>query len=357
MSKLQRVLIMAGGTGGHVFPALAVAALFQANQIDVQWLGTEKGLEARLVPEAGYPLHFITITGLRGKTFKEKLSAPWRLLQAIFQAKRMIKKINPDLVIGMGGFASGPGGIASILLGKKLVIHEQNAKPGLTNKCLAMVASKVLEAFPQTFKKRTKTETIGNPLRQEIILQTPHHKNYTQPAKLLIFGGSLGAEAINKLLPGAIAKLPSELRPEIYHQSGEKNWADTKNAYASAGIVANVVPFIQDMDKAYAWADMVLCRAGALTVSELCAVGLGGILIPYPYAVDDHQTANARFMSAEKAAYLIQQSALTEEVLVDLLKELCSSSEKRLAMGQAAYRLRTINAGERFFNICKEMCH
>ena len=360
MTKLKRVLIMAGGTGGHVFPGLAVAKALRQRGIDVQWLGTRKGLEAKLVPDANIPLHFIAISGLRGKKFQDMLLAPWRLLKAVVEASRIIKKINPDIVIGMGGFVSGPGGIASWFLGKKLIIHEQNAKPGLTNQYLAKIASKVLEGFPNTFGKNNKTVTTGNPVRQELIsFTTPtlRLKDRAKPMRLLVFGGSLGAQAINEMLPKAIAQLPPELRPAIKHQSGEKQFADTAKAYQTEGVFAEVMPFIHEMDKAYDWADMVLCRAGALTVAELCATGLGAILIPYPYAVDDHQTANANFMVSQQAAVMVQQSVLTEEKLAAMLMEFILSGEKRLNMAEAAYQLRRADATEKILNICEETCH
>lgn len=359
MTKLKRVLIMAGGTGGHVFPGLAVAKRFRDQGVTVQWLGTRKGLEAKLVPEANFKLHFISITGLRGKGWKDLIIGPWRLLMAIIEARRIIKKFDPDVVIGMGGFVSGPGGIASFLLGKKLVIHEQNAKPGLTNKWLATIATKVLEGFPNTFKPNKVTITTGNPVRKEIAdLTSPEHRfiNRTKP-RLLIFGGSLGATALNELLPEALAKLPESIRPDIMHQSGKIQFAATSLAYESLGINAHVLPFIDEMDKAYAWADVVLCRAGALTIAELCAVGLGAILVPYPYAVDDHQTANANYMAERKAAILIQQADLSVDVLVKLLMELCGSADKRMAMAKAAFQLRKVDATEKVLNICEEICH
>ncbi len=356
MTKLQRVLIMAGGTGGHVFPGLAVAKCFREQGVTVEWLGTRKGLEAKVVPEADFKLHYMSITGLRGKGWKDLFFGPWRLLRATLQAKRIIKKFNPDVVIGMGGFVSGPGGIAAFLLRKKLVIHEQNAKPGLTNKWLATIATKVLEGFPNTFKKAI---TTGNPVRKEISAVIAPENRLVNRAKprLLIFGGSLGATALNELLPKALAKLPESIRPDIMHQAGNIQFADTAKAYATLGLSAHVVPFINEMDKAYEWADVVLCRAGALTIAELCAVGLGAILVPYPYAVDDHQTANANYMAQGKAAILVQQADLSVDVLVKLLQELCSSADKRMAMAKAAFQLRKIDATEKVLNICEEICH
>lgn len=359
MTKLKRVLIMAGGTGGHVFPGLAVAKSFRDQGVNVEWLGTRKGLETKLVPEAGFKLHFISITGLRGKGWKDLIYGPWRLLRATIESIRIIKNFNPDIVIGMGGFASGPGGIAAFLVGKKLVIHEQNARPGLTNQWLSLIATRVLEGFPNTFKQGKAIITTGNPVRSEIAsLKSPDIRlmNRAKP-HLLVFGGSLGANALNELLPKALIALPESMRPDIIHQAGTIQFADTAKAYENLGLKAEVVPFINEMDKAYEWADMVLCRAGALTIAELCAVGLGAILVPYPYAVDDHQTANANYMAKENAAILIQQASLSVDVLVSLLSELCGSAEKRMAMAKAAFQLRRIDATERVLNICEEICH
>jgi len=360
MAKLTRVLIMAGGTGGHVFPGLAVAKQLRDQGIIVNWLGTYKGLEAKLVPEAGIPINFINISGFRGKSLKDKLFIPWRITIALIQSIRVIQQFKPNVVIGMGGFVSGPGGIASWLLGKKLVIHEQNAKPGSTNKWLAKVAHKVLEAFPNTFIKRRKVYTVGNPLRNEIArFSAPDRRvNHAEQVKhLLVLGGSLGAQAINELLPKALAKLPANIRPAVWHQTGEKHFTSTLKAYENVGVIAEITPFIVEMDKAYAWADVVLCRAGALTIAELCAVGLGAILVPFPYAIDDHQTANANFMVKQHAALLVQQAALTEDRLAGLLEELCGSGEQCMAMAQAAYALRKIDATEKIITVCKEICH
>ncbi|MEO8402029.1 MAG: undecaprenyldiphospho-muramoylpentapeptide beta-N-acetylglucosaminyltransferase [Gammaproteobacteria bacterium] len=360
MLKLRRVLIMAGGTGGHVFPGLAVAKCMQAQGVEVNWLGTRKGLEATLVPDAGIPIHFISISGVRGKGIKDLLLAPFRLTLAVWQAIRIIRQLQPDVVLGMGGFASGPGGIASWLLRCPLVVHEQNAKPGTTNKALARVASKVLEGFPNTFLNRHNTLTVGNPVRKEIIeLLGPKLKNRKinpESLHLLVLGGSLGATAINQLLPQALAKLPENLRPNVYHQAGEKHHADTVAAYQHAGVKANVVPFIKTMDQAYAWADLVLCRAGALTVAELCAAGVGAILVPFPHAIDDHQTANATFMAKNDAALLIQQNALNADNLADILQEFVQSPSRFETMANAAYELRKIDATEKVLSVCEEVC-
>jgi UDP-N-acetylglucosamine--N-acetylmuramyl-(pentapeptide) pyrophosphoryl-undecaprenol N-acetylglucosamine transferase len=359
MSKLKKVLIMAGGTGGHIFPGLAVAKLLRSQQVEVHWLGTHKGLEARVIPEAGFPLHFISINGLRGKGIKDLLLAPFRLCHAIYQSLQIIRQVKPDVILGMGGFVSGPGGIASWLLRCPLVIHEQNAKIGLTNRWLAHVATKTLEGFPNVFPLRQKAVTTGNPVRMEIAMVASPEQRFAgrkPPLCLLVLGGSLGAAAINDLIPLALAKIPSAERPQVYHQTGEKHFDKTLQAYQVAGVTANVVPFITEMDQAYAWADVVLCRAGALTIAELCAAGLGAILVPYPYAVDDHQTANADYLVKHQAAVLVSQTALTENRLIELLQQLSASPERREAMAQAAYRLRRVEATNEILTICEEIC-
>ncbi len=354
------VLIMAGGTGGHIFPGLAVARALSHQGVEVHWLGTATGLEARLIPEAGFPLHCIQVGGVRGKGLKTLLHAPWILFRAVFQSIRIIRSIKPTVVIGMGGFASGPGGIASLLLRKKLIIHEQNAKAGLTNRCLSVMADKIFEAFPHTFSARFKKriKTIGNPIREELFSMPEPSSRFTSARAprtlrwhLLVLGGSLGAVAINDILPGALALLPPDDRPDVYHQTGEKHFGPAQMAYQTLGLSVNIVPFIADMKAAYAWADGVLCRAGASTVSELCAVGLGAILVPYPHAVDDHQTLNAQFMVKLGAALLVQQSALTEEVLANRLQMLSTAYKE---MANAAFSLRQVNATTEIVNQCKE---
>ena len=358
MTALNRVLIMAGGTGGHVFPGLATARYFQDRGVEVHWLGTSKGLESRVIPEAGIPLHLIEISGLRGKGVTSLLKAPWLIYKAVMQSVRILREIKPDVVIGMGGFASGPGGIASYLTRCPLVIHEQNAKAGLTNKVLSRVARRVLQGFPGAFPDAKKVMTVGNPVRREIeavpepAVRIPPAR---QPFRLLVLGGSLGAKALNDMVPQALAVLSPEVCPDVWHQTGDKNYADTKTLYESMGVSANLVPFVKDMAEAYAWADMVLCRAGALTVAELCAVGLGAVFVPFPYAVDDHQTANADFMVRHDAALCVQQKELTAGRLAEIVGEFALSPSKRQNMAEAAYRLRHIHVTEKIFEICEEI--
>lgn len=359
MTALKRVLIMAGGTGGHVFPGLAVAQYLREQGVDVHWLGTSQGIEARLVPEASIPLHLVTITGLRGKGIKTLLTAPIKMLKAFLQSKRIINMVKPDVVIGMGGFVSGPGGLAAWLTGRPLIIHEQNAKAGLTNKLLARLAKRVLEGFPTAFPAQSKVIMVGNPVRAAIEnLPRPEVRFHSprSPFHLLVLGGSLGAQALNDVLPRALAKLRQEERPVIWHQTGDKHFADAKKIYDSIGIEANLTPFVNNMAEAYSWADMVICRAGALTVAELCSAGLGAIFVPYPYAVDDHQTANADFMVNSQAAICIQQSELTDSRLADIVRELSRSPERRLTMAQAAYQLRHERVAEKIYEICRGVC-
>lgn len=358
MKELKRILIMAGGTGGHVFPGLAVANYAKQQGVEVHWLGTSAGLEARLVPEANIPLHEISISGLRGKGIKPLLTAPFKISAAIMQAKRIIKQVNPDVVIGMGGFASGPGGIASWMLKYPLIIHEQNAKAGFTNKQLFRFAKRVLEGFPGAFKPHPKVITVGNPVRADIENMQPPVVRFSPTlakCRLLVIGGSLGAQVFNSMLPQALALIPPDARPEVWHQTGDKHYEAAKKSYESMKIEANLAPFIKDMAQAYGWADMVLCRAGALTVTELCSAGLGAVLIPFPHATDDHQTANANFMVKNGAALCVQQSALTPERLADIVREYASAPAKRFAMAEAAYKSRYTHVAEKIFKVCEEL--
>lgn len=351
--QLKRVLIMAGGTGGHVFPGLAVARYLHENNVDVHWLGTKQGIESKLVPAANIPLHLITIGGLRGKGVKTLMSAPIKISAAVRQSLCVIKEVNPDAVIGMGGFVSGPGGVASWLSRRPLIIHEQNAKAGLTNKVLARFSRRVLEGFPHAFRKQPKVIPVGNPVRHEIESLPPPSERFdsSTPFRLLILGGSLGAQALNEIVPRALARLKPEERPEVWHQTGEKHFETAQKAYQSMGVLAKLTPFISDMAQAYAWANMVLCRAGASTVAELCAAGLGAIFVPFPYAVDDHQTANASYMVKNNAALCIQQAELTDTQLADILRQFTHSPEKRLAMAESAYQLRKVKVAEKFYEI------
>jgi UDP-N-acetylglucosamine--N-acetylmuramyl-(pentapeptide) pyrophosphoryl-undecaprenol N-acetylglucosamine transferase len=330
---------MAGGTGGHVFPGLAVARGLMERGVPVAWLGTRRGLESRLVPLAGISLHLVSVGGLRGKGLWTRLFAPFRLLWALSQSLALMLRLRPQAVIGMGGFVSGPGGVAAWLTRRPLLIHEQNAVAGLTNRLLARIATRVLEAFPGSLPGDREATAVGNPVRAEIsAIEAPRERlaGRRGPVRLLVFGGSQGALRINQTVPAAIAMLPPSLRPEILHQTGERSRDLTAGAYRDAGIEARVTPFIDDMTSAYAWADLAICRSGALTVSELAAAGLGAILIPFPAAVDDHQTRNAEYLTAADAACLLPESRLSAAALAGLLGPLLGDRDRLLAMATRA---------------------
>lgn len=336
------VMIMAGGTGGHVFPALAVADWLRSRGVEVTWMGTRSGLEARVVPAAGIPIEWVQVTGLRGKGVAGWLLAPLRLVRALVQAIGILRRCRPRAVLGMGGFVTGPGGLASWLLRTPLLVHEQNAIPGLTNRLLARLAGRVMEAFPGSFRAGPKVMTTGNPVRKAIAaLPEPGERlaNAHASLHLLVVGGSLGAVAINAVVPEAVAALSPEQRPAIWHQAGERNLETARARYREAGLEARVVPFIEEMAEAYAWADLVLCRAGALTIAELAAVGVPALLVPYPHAVDDHQTANARWLVEAGAAELIPQPLLSAARLTEHLQQLACDRERLLAMAEAARRV------------------
>jgi len=320
---MTRVLIMAGGTGGHIYPALAVADELSALGAQVIWLGTRKGLEATIVPGRGIDIEWISVGGLRGKTMLHWVLAPLRLMIALMQSLAVLLRRRPMVVLGMGGFVTGPGGLATSLLRKPLVIHEQNAIPGTTNRILARLATRVLEAFPNTFPGRVHAMNCGNPVRRDICrLPSPEQrfKNRGGPLRLLVLGGSQGAEALNQAVPLALQKFSTAGRPLVWHQAGARHFESAQHRYSQAGIAAmRLEPYIEDMAEAYSWADIVLCRAGALTIAELAAAGLGSILVPYPFAVDDHQTKNAALLVDAGAAVLLPQDELNGEILADLL--------------------------------------
>ena len=308
------IMIMAGGTGGHVFPALAVAHELVRRNRKIVWLGTPRGIENRLVPAAGFALEHVRVTGLRGKGALSWLLAPLKVIIALWDALRIVHRQRPAVVLGMGGFASGPGGVAAWLLRRPLVIHEQNAAAGMTNRLLARFAREVLQAFPGSFSAGIVARTIGNPVRPELSLLAPPEQRVvgrTGPLRVLVLGGSQGALALNQNVPAAVALLAPDLALDIWHQAGSKTLEQAVNAYKANKVVARVDAFIDDMAAAYGWADMVICRSGALTVAELAAVGLGAVLVPFPAAVDDHQTLNARFLVDAGAAVLVPQTELT----------------------------------------------
>lgn len=351
------VLIMAGGTGGHVFPALACAREFQARGYSVHWLGTPRGIENELVPQAGLPLHLIQVSGLRGKGIKSLLKAPFELLRSLFQARRVVRELKPVCVLGMGGYVTGPGGLAARLAGVPLVIHEQNAVAGTANRSLAPLAKRICEAFPDTFAASDKRRTTGNPVREELFLETPRDALEGRQPRLLVLGGSLGAEPLNKLLPEALALVPADIRPQVFHQAGKNHDQVTAERYRAAGVEAEVGPFIKDMARAYAWADMVVCRSGALTVSELAAAGLPSFLVPLPHAIDDHQSRNADYLANEGAAFLLPQHATDAATLAARLTEVLMQPERLKAMGGIARRLAKPAATRTVVDICLEVAH
>ncbi|MGV8919285.1 MAG: undecaprenyldiphospho-muramoylpentapeptide beta-N-acetylglucosaminyltransferase [Pseudomonas sp.] len=351
------VLIMAGGTGGHVFPALACAREFQARGYSVHWLGTPRGIENELVPQAGIPLHLINMTGLRGKGLMTLLKAPFVLLNALLQARKVVRELKPVCVLGLGGFVTAPGGLAAKLAGVPLIIQEQNAIAGTANRNLARFASRVCEAFPNTFPASSKRRTTGNPVRSELFLETPRQALAGRKPRLLILGGSLGAEPLNKLLPAALEMLPAELRPEVFHQAGKKHDEITAERYRTAGVEAQVAPFIKDMAQAYGWADLVVCRAGALTVSELAAAGLPSLLVPLPHAIDDHQSRNADYLAREGAAFVMPQATTGVADMAARLKEVLMQPEQLNSMARTARRLAKPDATRTVVEICLEVAH
>lgn len=351
------ILIMAGGTGGHVFPALAVAQALQARGAQIVWLGTRAGLEAEVVPRAGFPIEWIGINGLRGKNTMTLVLAPLRLAWAGFQALGIILRRRPVVVLGMGGFVTGPGGVVAWLLRLPLLIHEQNAIAGLTNRLLARVATQVLQAFPNTFSNARAPITTGNPLRAALTtLPVPALRCATRlgALRLLVVGGSLGAQALNDVVPQALAAWPAHQRPQIWHQTGKQHIDAARARYQAVGVEGRIEAFIDDMAAAYGWADLVLCRAGALTIAELACVGVAALLIPYPHAVDDHQTANAEFLVRAGAAQRIAQHELTPARLTQALNEFSAPDgrAKLLAMAERARTLAVPNATQIVADLC-----
>lgn len=353
-----RVMVMAGGTGGHVFPALAVAEELRRRGCEVTWLGAPDSFEARVVPQHGFAIDWVDAFRLRGQGKGGLLLAPFKMLRAMGQAWRAIRRSRPQVLLGMGGFVTGPGGLVARLLRLPLVIHEQNAIPGMTNQWLARIAVRVLEAFPGSFPTERGAVTLGNPVRREIAdLDAPERRfeDRLGPCRVLVIGGSLGATALNAILPEALALLAPEHRPRVRHQAGRGKLDTARKAYAEAGVEAEVSEFLDDMAAAYAWADLVVCRSGALTVTELAAAGVGSILVPFPHAVDDHQTHNARFLSEPGAGVLIQQRELDEARLAGLLAELCADRPRLLNMARVARRLAKPDATERVADICEQV--
>jgi len=383
----RAVLIMAGGTGGHIFPGLAVAESLRRRGVDVRWLGARGGMECRVVPPRGIALDVVDIAGLRGKGAGRWLAAPWRLARAVLQASRLLGALRPSCAISFGGYAAGPGGLAAKLRGIPLLVHEQNRVPGLTNRVLARFAARVLQAFPGTWPSnglgRKQAVTCGNPVRRDVAgLDQPATRlaGRSGPVRLLVTGGSQGARALNRLVPEALALLPAGLAVDVRHQCGRDREDETRAAYRAAGMeaearrtepcsgngapiaakaaptgsVANVTEFIDDMAEAYGWADLVVCRAGALTVSEVAAAGLPAVFVPFPHAVDDHQTRNAEFLVERGAAVLMSEVTGSARQLADLLADLLRDGAKRLDMAVRARAAAAPDAADRVAALCLE---
>lgn len=347
----MKILIAAGGTGGHVFPALAVAKVLQRRGHDVVWMGAPDSFEARVVPAQGIAIEYVRVSGLRGKGVKKLLAAPLLLLRALTDALAILRRQRPQLVLGMGGFASGPGGLAAWLTRRPLVIHEQNAAAGLTNRLLARLARRVLEAFPNTF---AGAMTTGNPVRAgfaELPAPSLRYAERGATSRLLILGGSQGARALNERLPAALAKLPAAARPQVRHQAG-RTLEVARAAYAAHGVEADVTAFIDDMPAAYGWADLVVCRAGASTVAELAAAGCAALLVPFPHAVDDHQTRNGEYLVRAGAALLVPEAELDADRLAALLRDLLSRRDTLISMATAARAAAWSGADERIADVC-----
>lgn len=341
MKDVKSVVVMAGGTGGHVFPALAVAEALRERGVNIHWLGTRAGIEAELVPAHGFSITYLEVSGVRGQGLQRMLLAPFKLVVAVLNAMRTLQAVKADAVIGLGGYVTGPGGVAARLLGKPLLIHEQNAIAGFTNRQLSRLANRVLEAFPNAFAPSAKVCQVGNPVRREIAaLPAPEERLAGRDGalRILVLGGSQGAVALNELVPEALALLQKKQALLIRHQAGKKNIEKAAGKYRELAVEADVLPFIDDMAAMYGWADLVVCRSGALTVSEIAAAGVGSVLIPYPHAVDDHQTANGKFLSDAGAALLFRQQDLSAEKLAAALEPLLYR-EKLMQMANAARAL------------------
>ena len=361
MAAVNRTLmVMAGGTGGHVYPALAVADALRARGWDVFWLGTRAGLEARVVPAAGIEMVWVSMGGMRGKSVLKKLLLPLMLLVAFGQSLRVILLRRPDVVLGMGGYTAFPGGMMASLLNRPLVIHEQNSVGGLTNRILACLADRVLTAFPQAFKnavdkpipcRNVATEWVGNPVRTDIA--TTSRAPHSGPLRLLVVGGSLGASALNDLVPKALALVPADKRPRVVHQSGRQHLDVLRANYAAADVEAEVCDYIEDMADAYRTCDFAICRAGAMTVAELACAGVPAVLVPFPFAVDDHQTGNAEFLSTAGAAWLIQQKDLSVENLAALMSGLDRAT--LAIMSEKALSLAKPDATQQVADICEAL--
>jgi UDP-N-acetylglucosamine--N-acetylmuramyl-(pentapeptide) pyrophosphoryl-undecaprenol N-acetylglucosamine transferase len=351
-SNPRSILVMAGGTGGHIFPGLAVAENLRGQGWDVSWLGNASGMEYRLVPAKGFQFESIQFGGLRGKGLLTIVMLPFNLLRAMAQSWQIIRRLKPSVVLGMGGYITFPGGLVSYLLGRPLVLHESNSVAGSANRFLAKVAARVLTGFPKTMPN---AEWVGNPIREGFETLTACDERYAArqgPLRLLVVGGSLGAAVLNTIIPEALSHIPIEQRPMVLHQAGEKHANELVKHYRDLHVSAEVKPFIEDMASAYANADLVICRAGAMTVSEISSAGVAACFVPFPYAIDDHQTANARFLSDAEAAILLPQDQLSAQSLAKLLQNI--NRDELSAMAQKARERAKHHATERVASICAE---
>jgi UDP-N-acetylglucosamine--N-acetylmuramyl-(pentapeptide) pyrophosphoryl-undecaprenol N-acetylglucosamine transferase len=349
----RTALVMAGGTGGHIFPGLAVAEALRSRGWRVHWLGAPDSMESQLVPPRGFPLETVSFGGVRGKGIKTLVLLPLKLLRAFWQSIQVVRRVRPNVVVGLGGYITFPGGMMSVLLGKPLVLHEQNSVAGMANKVLAGVADRVYSAFPEVLKKG---EWVGNPLREPFLRQPPPEERFagrTGPLKLLVVGGSLGAQALNQIVPQALARIPAAQRPLVLHQSGARQIEELRANYAQAGVQAELTPFIEDTATAYAEADLVICRAGASTVTEIAAVGAAALFVPFPHAVDDHQTTNAKFLVDHGGGWLVQQGELTPDKLAPMLITL--TRPELLERAVAARKLAKTQATEQVVAACEAL--
>lgn len=357
--KTEPIMIMAGGTGGHVYPALAVAECLRAQGVPLFWLGTPRGIENRVVPEHGIELLTIGVGGVRGKGLKSKLAAPLRVVAAILQALYICCLRRPAAVLGMGGFASGPGGIAAWLLRIPLLIHEQNRIAGTTNRILARCAAQIMQGFPGTFAADARPVTTGNPVRRAIA-ELPARKPAGASGSLnvLVLGGSQGAQRLNRVVPRGLERLQRRMQVNVWHQCGEQHLSETRDLYAGLPLrQVRLDPFIVNMASAYNWADIAVCRAGALTIAELCAAGLASILVPFPFAIDDHQAANARFLRDAGAALLLPENELTEAGIEELLWQLCRAGGRLSELARNARRCAFPGAAQAVAALCLEHVH
>lgn len=346
------ILIMAGGTGGHIFPGLAVAEYLRVCGWKVSWLGNQNGMEYRLVKACNFPFEAVDFGGLRGKGIKAKLMLPFNLARASFQSWKIMRRLKPSVVLGMGGYITFPGGLMTKFLKKPLVLHEANSVAGSANLALAKIAMRTLTGFPDSMKH---AEWVGNPIREEFDAVEVPSKRYEKRKgnlSILVVGGSLGAAALNEAVPAALALMDEKSRPHVIHQAGDKHLADLQQRYAQLGVEAEVLPFIDDMPAAYAQADLVICRSGAMTVSEIAACGVASCLIPFPHAIDDHQTANARFLSNEDAAVLLPQSDLNPQDLASMIQNF--NRDDLQAMAERAHGLAKPRATQRVAEVCAD---